>query len=198
MSNNLRVISVDSFAHVTLIELEHDLFARYSGDVWNGMRKKEWLENSSNRVKARNPYLRLAGIGIGLGFKGPMRQRKPVALPVRFPISSNDTEVITKVTTEAVTEATTKFTTRVVTQATTKPTIKPTIKPTTIDTTIECGRRANINMDIVVPLISIGEETSPGDWPWLAAIFVVTVKYDFQCAGSLVTNRHVITGTSIR
>lgn len=55
----------------------------------------------------------------------------------------------------------------------------------------DCGRTAqssNIN-----PLISKGERISPGQWPWLVAIFLVKIEFEFQCAGSILTNRHVTT-----
>lgn len=55
-----------------------------------------------------------------------------------------------------------------------------------------CGRSNhtnNINL-----LISQGVKTSPGQWPWLAAIFIVKLEFELQCAGSVITNRHVITG----
>ncbi|XP_032683410.1 serine protease gd-like [Odontomachus brunneus] len=55
----------------------------------------------------------------------------------------------------------------------------------------DCGRTININE--INPLISKGRKTSPGQWPWLVALFVVKIEFEFQCAGSLVTNRHVIT-----
>lgn len=47
----------------------------------------------------------------------------------------------------------------------------------------------NINL-----LISKGMETSPGQWPWLVAIFLVKLEFKFQCGGSLITNKHIITG----
>ncbi|EFN78256.1 hypothetical protein EAI_01589 [Harpegnathos saltator] len=56
-----------------------------------------------------------------------------------------------------------------------------------------CGRSININE--INPLISKGIKTSPGQWPWLVALFLVKIEFEFQCAGSLITNRHVITGT---
>ncbi|XP_029666353.1 serine protease gd-like isoform X2 [Formica exsecta] len=55
----------------------------------------------------------------------------------------------------------------------------------------ECGistHTNNINL-----LISKGMKTSPGQWPWLAALFIVKLKFEFQCAGSILTNKHVIT-----
>lgn len=56
----------------------------------------------------------------------------------------------------------------------------------------ECGistQTNNINL-----LISKGMKTSPGQWPWLVALFIVKLKFEFQCAGSILTNKHVITG----
>ncbi|EZA54024.1 hypothetical protein DMN91_000272 [Ooceraea biroi] len=55
----------------------------------------------------------------------------------------------------------------------------------------ECGRTAQTS-DINL-LISKGVKTSPGQWPWLVAIFLVKIEFEFQCAGSILTNRHVIT-----
>lgn len=55
----------------------------------------------------------------------------------------------------------------------------------------ECGissRSASANL-----LISNGQETLPGEWPWLVALFVVTNHYEFQCAGTILTNKHVLT-----
>lgn len=54
-----------------------------------------------------------------------------------------------------------------------------------------CGRptRSNVNL-----LVAKGDRIQAGDWPWLVAIFVSRIQLEFQCAGSLVTNRHVITG----
>ena len=55
---------------------------------------------------------------------------------------------------------------------------------------LECGRSSNkIN-----PLIVSGEKTYRGQWPWLAAIFVVKLVFEFQCAGTLISNNHIITG----
>ncbi|XP_076749394.1 serine protease gd [Xylocopa sonorina] len=54
----------------------------------------------------------------------------------------------------------------------------------------ECGR---INVDRVNPLVAGGSIALPGQWPWLVAIFIVRFEFEYRCAGSLVTNRHVIT-----
>ncbi|KAF4523169.1 hypothetical protein B566_EDAN002427, partial [Ephemera danica] len=53
-----------------------------------------------------------------------------------------------------------------------------------------CGVRDNS-----VPLVMRGEATKPGDWPWLAAIFMRS-RYnlgEFFCGGSLVSAKHVVT-----
>lgn len=54
-----------------------------------------------------------------------------------------------------------------------------------------CGR---VDTGGVNYLIANGDRTSPGQWPWLAAIFVARLQFQFQCAGSLVTDKHIITG----
>jgi len=42
-------------------------------------------------------------------------------------------------------------------------------------------------------LISNGLETMPGHWPWLVALFVMRQYYEFKCAGSILTTKHIIT-----
>lgn len=51
-----------------------------------------------------------------------------------------------------------------------------------------------LNTFLVPPSQFIVQETVPGPWPWLVAIFVVRIKFEFQCAGSILTNKHIITG----
>ncbi|XP_011868170.1 PREDICTED: uncharacterized protein LOC105562173 isoform X1 [Vollenhovia emeryi] len=52
-------------------------------------------------------------------------------------------------------------------------------------------------------LIPNGETSLPGQWPWVVAIYRLTrniqfeINYQFQCGGSLLTNRHVLTGMLI-
>ncbi|XP_015592751.1 serine protease gd isoform X1 [Cephus cinctus] len=41
-------------------------------------------------------------------------------------------------------------------------------------------------------LIAKGDKVLPGRWPWLVAIFLVKIEFEFQCAGSLITEKHVI------
>ncbi|XP_031843634.2 serine protease gd isoform X2 [Nomia melanderi] len=55
-------------------------------------------------------------------------------------------------------------------------------------TQTQCGRRSNF-----IGLVAGGQVTKRGEWPWLAALFVVLNQYKFQCAGSLITHTHVIT-----
>lgn len=43
-------------------------------------------------------------------------------------------------------------------------------------------------------LIAGGTKTSVGQWPWLVAIYITKNTFELQCAGSLVTDTHVITG----
>ncbi|KAK2580271.1 hypothetical protein KPH14_012519 [Odynerus spinipes] len=57
----------------------------------------------------------------------------------------------------------------------------------------DCGRSSNNNNGTINLLIARGMKTSPGQWPWLVAIFIVKIEFEFQCAGSLVTNKHIIT-----
>ncbi|KAK0162657.1 hypothetical protein PV327_006417 [Microctonus hyperodae] len=61
--------------------------------------------------------------------------------------------------------------------------LKPEIPPTT-----EISKFLPINLSI-----GNGEKISPGQWPWLVAIFVIKKIFEFQCAGSLITDRHVLT-----
>ncbi|KAF4522776.1 hypothetical protein B566_EDAN013111, partial [Ephemera danica] len=43
-------------------------------------------------------------------------------------------------------------------------------------------------------LVNRGEATNPGDWPWLAALFVRTrSSIDFTCGGTLVSHTHIVT-----
>ncbi|KAI4477872.1 hypothetical protein M0804_012352 [Polistes exclamans] len=51
----------------------------------------------------------------------------------------------------------------------------------------QCGKE-NSNL-----LVAGGVETEPNQWPWLVAIFIANFDLEFQCAGTLVTNKHIIT-----
>jgi len=47
-------------------------------------------------------------------------------------------------------------------------------------------------------LIAHGNKTLPGQWPWLAAIFRVIYEYEYLCGGTILTTKHVLTGTLIK
>lgn len=60
-----------------------------------------------------------------------------------------------------------------------------------------CGTLKISNLSIFY-LNENGDKTYPGQWPWLTAIFVrLQNKFEFKCTGSLLTQKHVITGISI-
>lgn len=60
-------------------------------------------------------------------------------------------------------------------------------------TQTQCGRSPTKP----IALVAGGTVTSQGDWPWLTAMYVVLEEYKFHCAGSLISNTHVITGMKI-
>ncbi|XP_015432526.1 PREDICTED: serine protease gd-like [Dufourea novaeangliae] len=77
----------------------------------------------------------------------------------------------------------------------TQPNLPSTPNPPVIDyeTTSQCGHSKHIGINY---LIIRGTETVPGEWPWLVAIFRQNFKYSnytFICAGSLITDKHIIT-----
>jgi len=60
----------------------------------------------------------------------------------------------------------------------------------------ECGITSYYTDD-TNRLISNGEETLPGQWPWLVALYSLIndeLVNKFICAGSVLTTKHVITG----
>ncbi|XP_076671772.1 chymotrypsin-like elastase family member 2A isoform X2 [Andrena cerasifolii] len=91
-----------------------------------------------------------------------------------------------------------------------RPPVRPTLTPATIAESIppattaepkpiagtdqgaqECGRNT---IGTINPLVAGGTKTEPGQWPWLVAIYISRqYKFELQCAGTLVTNTHVIT-----
>ncbi|XP_043787267.1 serine protease gd-like isoform X1 [Apis laboriosa] len=74
-----------------------------------------------------------------------------------------------------------------------QPTVTPQPSPVPIinnQNNVECGRSSNNKFNL---LVAGGMNASPGQWPWLVAIFVVKKNFEFQCAGTLVTNKHIIT-----
>ncbi|XP_046416377.1 serine protease gd isoform X1 [Neodiprion pinetum] len=75
------------------------------------------------------------------------------------------------------------------TEASLKPIASDILPRDSVDDNI-CGRSSKSDINL---LISKGEKTEPGDWPWLVAIFVSRIKLEFQCAGNLISNKHVLT-----
>jgi len=72
----------------------------------------------------------------------------------------------------------------------------PFLKPPPVQQSYiyECGISNQPITNNINPLISMGMKTSPGQWPWLVALFLVRTTFEFQCAGSILTQKHVITG----
>ncbi|XP_053972422.1 clotting factor B-like isoform X1 [Hylaeus volcanicus] len=126
----------------------------------------------------------------------PVFQTKPTRPPVfqteptRPPVFQPE---VTRSSIQTVGTERTVFTPIPTRPQTTQPVSPVTPKPIpNIDQTNElCGRPSNTNS--INQLIAGGLKTYPGQWPWLVAIFVVKYEFEFQCAGNLVTNTHVIT-----
>ncbi|XP_050308708.1 serine protease gd-like [Anthonomus grandis grandis] len=58
-------------------------------------------------------------------------------------------------------------------------------------TPVECG---TISIQRATPLISHGENTVPGQWPWHTALYLENNKdTEYICGGTLVSDKHVIT-----
>ncbi|XP_011867338.1 PREDICTED: transmembrane protease serine 9-like [Vollenhovia emeryi] len=55
----------------------------------------------------------------------------------------------------------------------------------------QCGRAGYVNQ-----LVTRGESTNPAEWPWLVALFVLRPNLKYQCAGTVLTTRHVITAAN--
>jgi len=56
------------------------------------------------------------------------------------------------------------------------------------------NERGISNTDHKNLLISNGVRTMRGQWPWLVALFAMRLNYEFKCAGSILTTKHIITG----
>ncbi|XP_011863024.1 PREDICTED: serine protease gd-like isoform X2 [Vollenhovia emeryi] len=75
------------------------------------------------------------------------------------------------------------------------------IKNPTYDSNAICGV-SSYYTDSTNSLIPNGETSLPGQWPWVVALYRLTKEklYSrsfFFCGGSLLTNRHVITGADV-
>jgi hypothetical protein len=59
---------------------------------------------------------------------------------------------------------------------------------------VECGMAAGGNDK--VPLIQNGLSYERGEWPWLVAVYKRNDgSLTFKCGGTLISDRHVVTGT---
>ncbi|XP_071638391.1 serine protease gd-like isoform X2 [Temnothorax longispinosus] len=56
----------------------------------------------------------------------------------------------------------------------------------------ECGITSYYN-ESTNSQISNGEETLPGQWPWVAGLFIDRNVYAFRCIGSILTDTHILT-----
>ncbi|XP_011867332.1 PREDICTED: chymotrypsin-C-like [Vollenhovia emeryi] len=65
--------------------------------------------------------------------------------------------------------------------------IKERYKPQ-YNNTDQCGLKGYVDQ-----LVKGGETTNPAQWPWLVALFVLRPNLRYQCAGSVLTTKHVIT-----
>ncbi|XP_057326530.1 serine protease gd-like [Microplitis mediator] len=52
-----------------------------------------------------------------------------------------------------------------------------------------CGRPVNNDKFI----FTNNRRLRPGQWPWLAAIFITREIFEFQCTGTLISDRHILT-----
>lgn len=57
-------------------------------------------------------------------------------------------------------------------------------------TAFECG-----TADVLAPRIKGGNATDRGEWPYLTALYYVE-EMEFFCGGTLISMKHVLTGTN--
>lgn len=58
----------------------------------------------------------------------------------------------------------------------------------------ECGRAVAAN-----PLVVGGRPLQRGQWPWLAAVFILkSLGLEFHCSGTIITRKFVLTGKYLR
>ncbi|XP_011859650.1 PREDICTED: serine protease gd-like [Vollenhovia emeryi] len=67
----------------------------------------------------------------------------------------------------------------------------------TYHSNIECGVTSYYT-DNTNRLIPNGETSSPGQWPWIVAVYHIRNQmyktvYEFRCGGSILTNKHILT-----
>ena len=58
----------------------------------------------------------------------------------------------------------------------------------TLKNVLQCGQRV-----VVSGLIVGGNETKPGEWPWLVAL-TLNPSHSFFCGGTLISEKHVLSG----
>lgn len=59
---------------------------------------------------------------------------------------------------------------------------------------LECGINGS-NEQFAVPLVYNGYSYDKGEWPWLVAIYKTKfTSLSYVCAGTLISDRHVVTG----
>lgn len=56
--------------------------------------------------------------------------------------------------------------------------------------TEDCGRSTDMNN--INRRISKGEKV----WPWVVTLFMKRIEFEYLCTGSILTNRHILTGAS--
>ena len=57
----------------------------------------------------------------------------------------------------------------------------------------QCGLRPKSLEDNEIKRITGGQESVPGAWPWMAAIFTNDPKGYFKCGASLISDRWIVT-----
>ncbi|EFN68362.1 Serine protease gd [Camponotus floridanus] len=133
--------------------------------------------------------------------KQPIYQFTTTQRPIYQPITQRPIYQPTTTQRPIYQSTTTRRTTKKPTVITQRPTFSdqinnnPFLRPPPVQQSYiyECGISNQPITNNINPLISKGMKTSPGQWPWLVALFLVKIKFEFQCAGSILTQKHVIT-----
>lgn len=129
---------------------------------------------------------------------------QPVSIPFRpnrpdnpFPLS---TFRPVPVTTRTPRTTTTRRTTTTTMTTTRRPTTRTTTRrpiTTTTTTSAPSAQQCGLSSANFQQLIVNGDNVEEGQFPWMAAImYLQNFNYEYGCTGTLVTNRHVITGNT--